>query len=70
MASPALDTAADFLLGELSGGKQVEQGYLMELAQNQGVKEVTLRRAKKKLGVISSQIVDSDNRKHWYWSLP
>jgi hypothetical protein len=68
--SPAMDEAVDFLLEILSPpGKMVEHNYIIQETQNRGIKDKTLRRAKKKLGITSTETIDSNGRKYWYWKL-
>jgi hypothetical protein len=69
-ASPAMDTAIDFLNEILSpAGKQVEQREIIEQAKKRNITEVTVRRAKKKLGVLSARTTDPEGRVYWFWSL-
>jgi hypothetical protein len=67
--SPATDLAVDFLSEILAGGSQVEQSNVMERAKERNIKPSTVRRAKKKLGVHSTQTTDGEGRKYWFWSL-
>jgi len=73
--APILSKAVEFLREILSPpGKQVEQRYIIEKAQEQGIKESTIvKRTKQKLGIkphfIRAQEGGSKDG-HWFWSLP
>jgi hypothetical protein len=68
--SPAMDTAIDFLHEMLSPpGKEVEQQYIENQAVDRKISTVTLRRAKKKEGILSIQRSDN-NGNHWFWKMP
>jgi hypothetical protein len=69
--SPAMDEATEFLIEALSpAGKQVQQQHIVEQAGECGIKDKTLRRAKKKLGITSTETIDPNGRKYWFWKLP
>jgi hypothetical protein len=69
-ASPAIDTAIDFLREMLSPpGKEVEQQYIVEQAAQRKITVGTLRRAKKKEAVISTLRIDNTGGNHWFWKL-
>jgi 5S rRNA maturation endonuclease (ribonuclease M5) len=68
--SPAMDAAIDFLNEILSpAGKLVEQSHIVELAKERNLKERTLARAKKKIGIKSVPQVFEDGKKQWFWRL-
>ena len=62
--STKLNTAEDFLEDVLRNG-EIKQVEIFEKATSEGIKERTLRQAKKNIGVESKKIGDS-----WYWKLP
>ena len=62
---PALEEAADFLRGELTDG-ECEVVTLKSNARAAGISEITLRRAKERLGVKARKIGFSKN---WVWYL-
>jgi putative DNA primase/helicase len=61
--------ARDFLLDRLEGGRQVKADDLFEEAEQNGISKVTLRRAKKKLGVKSRKTLGKFDGA-WTWELP
>ncbi len=58
---------AEEFLRELLDGGEVAANVVSERAENRGIKEATLRRAKTKLGAISRKGGVSGG---WFWSLP
>jgi putative DNA primase/helicase len=61
--------ARDFLLDRLEGGRQVKADDLFEEAEQNGISKVTLRRAKKKLGIKSRKTPGKFDGE-WTWELP
>ena len=61
--------ARDFLFERLEGGRQVKADDLFEEAEQTGISKVTLRRAKKKLGVKSRKTPGKFDGE-WTWELP
>ncbi len=67
--SPAMDEAVDFLLEMLSPpGKMVEQSYIIARGRTTPDKsKTTLRRAKKKVGVLSIRESTKIKGNSWFW---
>jgi len=65
--APARENAEEFLLELLTDGKMKQKDISAE-AENCGISEITLRRAREKLGIICRR--GKGNDKDWYWSLP
>jgi len=63
----AMEEAMGFLLAELTGSSMPAKQVFKD-AKDSGISEVTLRRAKFKLGVIAERIGGSGGS--WYWRLP
>jgi hypothetical protein len=63
----ALRKAMDWLRYKLSSGEPVPQTMIEADAQEAGIKETTLRRAKQKLGIIAKH---GHAEKCWLWQLP
>ena len=68
--SPATrDTAKKFLFELLVNGP-VLKTEIDDAAEANGIKERTLRRAKKELGAIAEKQVPHDPKSRWVWRLP
>lgn len=67
--SPLLNKAKQWLVEQLPAGKAVTSTELAKLAQENGITESTLRRAKKELGVASYPLKDGDKRV-WFIRMP
>jgi putative DNA primase/helicase len=61
--------ARDFLFERLEGGRQVKADDLFEEAEQTGISKVTLKRAKKKLGIKSRKTPGKFDGE-WTWELP
>ena len=66
----AIDDAEDFLRQLLKEGV-VSRRQIMQEAEEAGISERTLKRAKSRLGVEANRVSDGNEGKgHWEWSLP
>ena len=66
----AIDDAEDFLRQLLKEGA-VPRRQIMQEAEEAGISERTLKRAKSRLGVEANRVSDGNEGKgHWEWSLP
>jgi hypothetical protein len=60
--------AIDFLISHLSGGPQASTGVI-KAARNKGISLITLRRAKRRVGVIAEPIRQDHRVREWVWRL-
>jgi RecA/RadA recombinase len=67
----ALDEAVDFLEAELAEGEQ-EARQVQSAARAAGISDMTLKRARRQLGVESGRVGEGGRRGggHWVWRLP
>jgi hypothetical protein len=65
----ALGVAMTFIEDEFSVTGRIEASVLIDMARNAGIKEVTLKRARKKLGVVTRREGFGPGAKFWL-SLP
>jgi AAA domain len=68
-AGPALENAAEFLRELLSDGPMPATD-VFEHAERPGIAAMTLRRARKRLGITSAKRGGRGQSQSWYWSLP
>ena len=67
--APAKDQAIEFLKETLAGGNPVPSKQIEQLAKEAGISEITLKRAKKELGVKSYIEFDEQGERYWVCQL-
>jgi archaellum biogenesis ATPase FlaH len=68
--APERDRAVDWLKQLLSGGQSMSSNEIFKLAEEEGFKEDTLKRARKVLSVKCYPDFDEEGNKLWFWKLP
>jgi len=64
-----LQLAMEFLEEIFQSASSIAAKEVFELAEQQDYKIVTIRRAKKELGITSYQKYDEEGKRLWYWRL-
>jgi len=66
--APALNQAKQWLSEQLPPGKSTTATEIYALAKEQGIKTITLKRAKKELGVVSYAL-SNEGKVQWFWRI-
>jgi len=68
--APERDRAVEWLKELLSGGQSMSSNEILKLAEEQGINEHTLKKAREKIGIKCFPAFDDDGNKSWHWRLP
>jgi RecA-family ATPase len=68
--APERDRAVEWLRELLSAGQSMSSNEILKLAEEQGINEHTLKKAREKIGIKCFPAFDDDGNKSWHWRLP